>query len=43
MKNECLNCGNFPFCEKCKNMHDENKECFIKRKLENNYVIRKGN
>lgn len=40
MKNKCLNCGKFPFCEICSNMHDE-KECFIKRELKNNFVIRK--
>lgn len=35
MINNCLNCGRFPFCSRCQDMHDENKECFIKRKLEN--------
>lgn len=41
MKNKCLNCAKFPFCEICVNMLDENKECFIKRKLENNFITRK--
>lgn len=41
MKNKCLNCGRFPFCEICSDMHDEDRECFIKRKIEDNYVVRK--
>lgn len=39
MKNKCLNCSRFPFCEICQDMHDENKECFIKRELSNDLII----
>ena len=41
MINKCLNCGKFPFCPSCTDINDENKVCFIKKKL-NNYYVKKG-